>query len=661
MSDPANRQGIAQLAELQARLAAIVSSSDDAIVSKDLNGIVQSWNEGAMRIFGYTAEEMIGQPILRLIPADRPGEEDRILERLRRGERVDHFETVRVRKDGRRIHVSVTISPVRDAAGRVIGASKVARDITERTQVNERIRESEGRLRALVDTAVDGILTVDERGTVGSFNPAAQRMFGYEPSEIVGRNVNQLIPGGIDDGGSVVSEHPHASNSATVGVAREVLGRRKDGSSFPLDLAVSELELGNRCLFTAIVRDITERKRAEEERERLLQSERAARSEAERASRLKDEFLATVSHELRTPLNAIYGWSQLLKRKQVKDEELLEGLEVIARNAKVQTQLVEDLLDMSRIVSGKLRLDIQSVDLTDVIDAAVRTILPAAQAKEIMLQKIIDPAAGLVSGDPNRLQQVIWNLLSNAVKFTSKGGSVQVLLERINSHVKLRVSDSGQGVAPEFLPHLFERFQQADATTTRRHGGLGLGLAIVKHLVELHGGTVGVSSAGLNQGTTFTICLPVRAALLLEAPEDVPRQFARPPAVRAVSLAGIRVLVVDDEVDAQRLVARILEEHGASVVTAGSVEEALAALRRQRPDVLLSDIGMPEVDGYSFLKRVRELPLEEGGAVQAVALTAFARSEDRTRALLEGFLMHLPKPVEPAELVTVVAKAAQRV
>lgn len=519
---------------MQAHLAAIVASSDDAIVSKNLNGIVQTWNQAAARIFGYTAEEMIGQPIARLLPPDRPDEERQILERLRRGERVDHFETVRRHKDGHLLDISVTISPIRDRDGTIIGASKIARDITA---------------------------------------------------------------------------------------------------------------------FKALIR----------EREALFYREQAARQEAERLNRIKDEFLATLSHELRTPLNAILGWAQLLRSKLPNPDHLEQGLETIDRNARAQTRLIEDLLDISRVISGKMRLDVQRVDLQTVISAAIESVRPAAENKNVRLLQIIDPKAGPITGDPARLQQVIWNLLTNAVKFTPKGGSVQVFLQRINSHVEITVADTGQGIPPEFLPRLFTRFAQADSSTTRQHTGLGLGLAIVRHLVELHGGRVHASSPGEGKGATFTVALPLAAVY----DSRVPAEAAHPTTDRheaantgprpKVNLHGVKVLVVDDERDARDLIKHILEMSGGTVMTAGSAREAIEVFQRERPDVLLSDVGMPEEDGYQLIRQVRALPRNAGGGVPAVAFTAFARAEDRRQALMAGFQFHLAKPVEALELLTVVA------
>jgi PAS domain S-box-containing protein len=530
------------------RLAAIVDNSDDAIVGKDLNSIITSWNHGAQRIFGYSAEEMIGTSIKRLIPADRQQEEDEILARLRRGERFDHFETIRVTKDGRQLHVSLTISPIKDASGTVVGASKIARDITDRKQADAALRE-------------------------------AQKV-------------------------------AEAANA---------------------------------------------------EKARLLQSERLARAEAERASRMKDEFLATLSHELRTPLNAVLGWSTILQGRENPDPQMIQGLDAIDRNARIQAQIIDDLLDMSRIISGKVRLDVQPLDLPAIVVEAVETMRTSASAKGVRLQSVIDPLNATVLGDPNRLQQVFWNLLSNAIKFTPKGGRVQVLLQRVNSDVDVSVIDTGEGVPPDFLPYIFNRFQQVDASTTRRYGGLGLGLAIVKTLVELHGGTVQAKSGGIGKGATFIVRLPL--TVFHPPPDEEEREHPRsragePSIAPAISLDGVRVLAIDDDADARGLLRVMLEQAGATAHLAGSAQEGLEQLLRQPVDVVICDIGMPEVDGYSFIRDVRKLRDREKSEVAAVALTAYARLQDRMEAMRAGFQNHLPKPVEPSELLAVVQSLA---
>jgi PAS domain S-box-containing protein len=530
------------------RLAAIVDSSDDAIIGKDLNSIITSWNQGAERIFGYSAEEMIGTSIMRLIPPERQGEEEEILSYLKRGERFEHFETVRTTKEGRHLHVSLTISPIKDANGRVVGASKIARDITDRKLSEEALREAQKAAEA-----------------------------------------------------------------------------------------------------------------AKADRERLLESERAARSEAERASYMKDEFLATLSHELRTPLNAVLGWATALRAGHFPTEELEQGLETIERNARVQAQIIEDLLDMSRIISGKVRLDVQRVDLPAVVAAAIDTVRASASAKGVRLQTIIDPLNAPVTGDPNRLQQVFWNLLSNAIKFTPKGGRVQALLERVDSHVEVSIIDTGEGISPEFLPYVFDRFKQADASTTRRHGGLGLGLAIVKQLVELHGGSVRVKSSGTGKGASFIVSLPMTVLHPLQEPWERGHPQSKPrdlPSVPAISLNNVSVLVIDDELDARNLLKLLLESAGAVVYLAPSAEQGMEHLLTKSVDVLICDIGMPDVDGYSLMRRIRALGDGQKSEVAAVALTAYARLEDRTEAMSAGFQNHLPKPVEPAELLAVVHSLA---
>jgi PAS domain S-box-containing protein len=523
--------------ELRNRIAAIVASSDDAIISKSLEGVILTWNRGAEQMFGYLAEEAIGQPITIIIPVDRADEEVGILQRLRKGERIDHFQTIRRRKDGALIDISLTVSPVYDANGKVIGASKFARNITSQKRAEAALQ------------------------------------------------------------------------------------------------------------------------RAEVEREELLGAERAARGEAERLGRMKDEFLATLSHELRTPLNTILGWSTLLRRLKPGSPDHIKGLETIERNARAQAQIIGDLLEMSRIISGKIQLDVQSVNLSEIIEASLEVIRPSVEVKKIRVRKLLDAKIGRIRGDYNRLQQILWNLLTNAAKFTPSNGRIDVVLERVNSHIEISVEDSGIGIRPEFLPFVFDRFRQADPSTTRTHGGLGLGLSIVKHLVELHGGSVRVKSPGEGKGTTFVVALPISVIrthdeLLTELTsfEDIDVTTVALP-----QLGGAKALVVDDEPDARYLIARIIEESGGSVVTAGSAEEALQRLRVERVDIVISDIGMPNMDGYHLIQKIRKLEQASVAKIAAIALTAYARGDDRQRALLMGYQMHLAKPVDPRELIAGIA------
>jgi CheY-like chemotaxis protein len=411
------------------------------------------------------------------------------------------------------------------------------------------------------------------------------------------------------------------------------------------------------------MRDFTERKQAEDERNQLLAREQEARAAAEAANRLKDEFLATLSHELRSPLNAMLGWTRLLNSRKFDEATTTRALQTIERSAKSQAQLVEDLLDVSRIIQGKLRLNVRPVELVSVIEAAIETVRPAAQAKEISLQSVLDPSAGPVAGDFDRLQQVVWNLLSNAIKFTPKQGCTQVRLERVNSHVEIIITDTGKGIDSEFVPYVFERFRQADSSSTRVYSGLGLGLAIVRQLVELHGGTVRAESEGEGKGATFTVKLPLIPIRVERHPServhptvDLGVPFDNPPALK-----GVRVLLVDDEADSREFLVAALEECEAKVFGVASASSALEAVSQFKPDVLVSDIGMPLEDGYSLIRKLRQLSAEQGGEIPAIALTAYARAEDRMKAIAAGFQMHISKPVEPAELVTVVASLARHI
>ena len=659
------------LAEIAARqLAAIVASSNDAIIGKNLNSIITSWNDGAERIFGYKAEEMIGTSIMRLIPPDRQDEEQEILARLRRGERFDHFETIRLAKDGRKLNVSIAVSPIKDPTGRVVGASKVARDITERKNAEERERQllaetatANSKFRAFFEQGplLAGIMALD--GSVIEVNRLSLETSGYTKEEVVGKPFWGCPWWRPSE--ALMQEIKSAVAQAVAGEKfdAELPYFVADGSQRMVRLIVLPIkDETDRVVFLASTgSDITDLKRAESQRDDLLQAERAARTAAERASLLKDEFLATLSHELRSPLNGILGWSQIMQKDKANTEIIAQGLEVIERSARAQAEIIEDLLDMSRIISGKVRLDVQRIDLSSAVQAAVETARPAAEAKGVRLQAVIDPLNGLwVSGDVNRLQQVLWNLLSNAVKFTPRGGRVQVLLERIDSHLEISVIDTGEGIKPEFLPYVFDRFRQADASTTRRHGGLGLGLSIVRQLVELHGGSVAVKSNGPGHGSTFIVSLPltvVHGYPETEAERRHPRTASTGVTSVAVEIKGVRVLVVDDEMDARALLKRMLEDCQAVVTVAQSADEAIELLRSAKFDVLVSDIGMPGEDGYSLIKRVRSLGAAVGGDIPAIALTAYARGEDRIRAVAAGFQMHIAKPVETVELITMIAGA----
>jgi PAS domain S-box-containing protein len=511
--------------EEHAHLAAIVASSNDAIIAMTLEGVITSWNAAAERIFGYTAAEAVGRHLALIVPPDRVDEEQRLLSQLAEGKRIDNFETVRVRKDQHRIRVSLTVSPVRDASGRLIGASKISRDVTEREQ--------------------------------------------------------------------------------------------------------------------------------------MLARERAARARSEEAGRLKDEFLATISHELRTPLNAILGWAHVLRRTERSDPRERHAVEVIERNARAQARVIDDLLDVSRIITGKMRLDVQPLMPATAIEAALESLQPMAETKGVRVHSVLDSHAGPVSGDLARLQQVVWNLVSNGIKFTPRGGRVEVRLERVDSSVEIVVSDTGEGITPDFLPHVFDRFRQSDATIARRTSGLGLGLAIVRQLVELHAGNVSAESTGKGHGSTFTVRLPLRPVRSVHEPAGATELSTQSNVGRMPDLHGVRVLVVDDEADTRELLREVLEHCGAEVEDAPSAEEGMEVVKAWAPSVIVSDIGMPGEDGYEFIRRVREWERGSGVRIPAVALTAYARSEDRIRALLAGYQVHVAKPIEPMEFALVVAGAIQ--
>jgi PAS domain S-box-containing protein len=525
----------------------------------------------------------------------------------------------------------------------------------------EELAHSLSMMSATLESTTDGILVTDESGQVTGFNQKFVEMWQIPQDALQSREHQKLM-----DVTSRKFRDPKKFRARIDGIYVT-----SPPQSFDLletiDGRVFERYSQIQCIDQRNVgrvwsfRDITERKQAEAERERLLVSEKEARERAERETRMKDEFLATLSHELRTPLSAILGWANVLRATD-KPEEIAEGLQVIERNARAQTQIIEDLLDMSRIISGNARLDVQQVDLVPVIKSALESVKPMAAGRGIKLTSVLDPLAGPISGDPARLQQILWNLLTNGLKFTPKGGRVQVVLERVDSHIEISVNDTGQGITPEFLPQVFDRFRQADATTTRQHRGLGLGLAIVKNLAELHGGSVRAKSGGLNQGSTFTILLPLAIAKIDSEPDRRhPRgQDSGGLPQENPDLRGLRILAVDDEADARQLVKRILSSCGATVETAASAADALEWLKMNKPDVLITDIGMPGEDGYAVIRKVRQLGVEDGGNIPAIALTAFARSEDRRRAILSGFQMHMAKPIEPSELVAMVASLAGR-
>jgi len=660
----ARKRAEAELDESREQLETVFNNATVSLFVMDERQHCTYMNPAAEELTGFKLAGVQGRPLHYFVHHTRPDGtpyplEECPIDRAFPQNNQEQGEDVFVHSDGHFYPVAFTASPVR-TGGRTVGTIIEVRGIAEekrrqeeRERLHGQLEWERSRLADLFTRAPAFIATV--RGPAHVFemvNPAYLQLVGHR--DVIGKPVREALPELEGQGffqlldGVLRTGEPYVGREMTIHVEREPGAAPEERFVDFVYQPIFEADGTVSGIFGHGV-DITEQV--------------SARKQTEEASRLKDEFLATVSHELRTPLTAVLGWSHLLRSGQLKGGDAERALETIERNARAQAQLIEDLLDVSRIVTGNLRLDVRPVEPASFIDPAVEALRPAAEAKGVRLQKVIDTGLSTVAGDPARLQQVVWNLLSNAVKFTPKGGRVQVRLERVDSHVEIAVSDTGAGIDPEFLPHVFERFRQADQKTTRAHGGLGLGLAIVRHLVELHGGTIDAESGGEGHGATFTVRLPVAPLHQREEEGERVHPAARntlPPYECPERLDGLRVLVVDDEPDARELLKVGLGQCGAQVTAASSAREALEALARVSPDVLISDIGMPGEDGYELIRRVRALPAGEGGEVPAVALTAYARIEDRMRALRAGYQMHVAKPVELAELVAVMLSLLRR-
>jgi PAS domain S-box-containing protein len=635
-----------QVSQGAAFMQAVLESTRDAILICNAEGIVTNWNYAAEELFGYSAREVVGQRFVILSASNRLDEERSLLDRIRRGEAVSDYQTQRRRKDGQLIEVYLSVTPVLDETGKLLGGIHVSRPYSKRTQLDPQML-----LAAVFESADDAIATKDLNGIVTSWNRGAERMFGYEAAEMIGKPISLLIP----------SDHPDEEPSILRRIRSgqpvdhyETKRLTRDGRIIDISLTVSPIRDSQGKIVGAskIARDITEKKRIEER-------EREAKQRAEALSRSKDEFIATVSHELRTPMTAILGWVRMLASGQLKLDAQKKALEVIERNARSQAQLIEDLLDMSRIISGKLKLTMTQVDLSTIIAAVVESHRPTAEVKSIRVRMSIDSAVKSVVGDEERLRQVLWNLLSNALKFTaSGGGQVQVSLDQVGSFARISVIDNGIGIKPEFLPYVFDRFSQADSSITRFHGGLGMGLSIVKSIVEHHGGQVSVSSAGEGKGAAFTVTLPLVTASRREEEFVSAEALLDEPLMYSRDLVGLKLLVVDDEPDTCEMLSFLLERCGAEVRTARSAIEALEQLKTWSPNVLICDIGMPAIDGYELIRRIRSDETLRNSHIPAVALTALTRIEDRVKALSAGYQMHVAKPIEPVELVSMIASVA---
>ncbi|HXG64029.1 MAG TPA: ATP-binding protein [Blastocatellia bacterium] len=681
------------------RIVALTAS--DAIISIDQHSVILYVNPAAEKIFGHTAEEMLGQSLTMLMPEYLRHLHRAGLNRyLQTGERHISWQGVELpglHKSGAEIPLEVSFGEfvrggqhfftgvIRDitqrkrAGSRLAAQHAVARILAESARINEAAHQILQAICECLNWDVGALWLVDEGHEllrcIDTWHAANVEVAEFEAASLQRTfSRGEGLPGRVWAMGHPLwlmniqadDNFPRAPIAAKVGLhgafsfpillGGEVFGvmeffarEAKDPDN---DLTAMMAAIGSQ------VGQFIERRQAEQERDQLLIREQAARAEAEAANRLKDEFLATISHELRTPLTAILGWARMLRTGNLDQGASAQAVEVIERNAKLQAQLIDDLLDVSRIITGKLLLETQPVDLPAIIQAALDTVRPAADAKQINIETAIDPAAGPVAGDRNRLQQVVWNLLSNSIKFTPHGGRIEVHLERADSQVEIRVSDTGKGIAPEFLPYVFDRFRQADTSFTRSSGGLGLGLAIVRHLVEMHGGAVHAESAGEGQGATFTVSLPLLVGRVM--PVEAPGAQAALSNDCLPELEGLRVLVVDDEPDTLELIRRLLSGCGAEVRTASSAVEALEELDSWGAEIMVADIGMPGEDGYSLIAKLRAREAERGGRIPAIALTAFARSEDRIRSLTAGYQVHLAKPVDLTELAMMIASLSGR-
>jgi PAS domain S-box-containing protein len=640
---PRKASGLARISELDAQT--IFANAPDPVFVSDLQGKILQANDAVSKLLGLRQDEVLEQSVSRFLAPEEVQEfMGALYEVVERG--VTRNVLLHPRSaTGEVIPTSLNASALRDSDGHVIGASGILRDMRE-------LDKARAYAESLIKNAPDPVFVSDLQGKILQANNAVYELLGFRTDEVIEQSLSRFL--NADETAEFMAALREVVERGATRNAR-LTPRSASGEVIPTILNASALRAADGQVIGAI--GILHDMRAYERVVRDLEESRRALGEANRA---KDQFLAVLSHELRTPLHAILGWIRLVRDGVLPEGGTTKALEVVERNAKVQAQLIEDLLDISRIIAGKLRLEVRPVDPARVIEASIDAVESLAEAKDIRLEAMLDPSTGPVSADPNRLQQVVWNLLSNAIKFTPRGGRVTVTLASTNGCVRIIVSDTGQGVEPEFLPYIFDHFHQAESPTARKHGGLGLGLAIVRHIVALHGGTAKAESPGPGQGTTITVELP----RLGQAPEALGAERstavgAAAAALRDDTLREVHVLLVEDEADARELLVTVLGRCGAKVTAVGSTREALQQLEAGRPDVLVSDIGLPGEDGYVLMRTIRSMKAERAASIPAVALTAYAGIEDRQRALQAGYHLHVPKPVEPAELVVLVANLAR--
>ena len=638
----------------------VSSVRDYAIFMLDPDGNVATWNLGAQAIKGYKPEEIIGRHFSTFYPEDAKDKPARELAIAREKGSVED-EGWRIRKDGSRFWANVVITAVYDAHGELRGFGKVTRDMTERREAEETLRQNTEIFQLLVSSVRDyAIFMLDPEGHITTWNAGAQKIKGYRPEEIIGQHFSKFYP--PEDLDKPPRELAIAREQGSV--EDEGWRVRKDGSRFWANVVITAVfdRRGKLRGFAKVTRDMTDRKEAEETRQALLlQREARLQAEEERrraedsyriaqeANRAKDEFLMTLSHELRTPMTAILGWARMLPAMSPSDPMFREAVSAIASGAQLQARLIDDILDVSRIVSGKMRLAPDTVEIARLITNAVDSVNATAAAKDITITTALSPALGMIVADPTRVQQVIWNLAANAVKFTPRGGSVQVSARRTPTHVEISVTDDGEGIDPQFLPHIFEPFRQAESPQTRVHGGLGLGLSIVRYIVEAHGGGVSAESAGKGQGATFTVTLPIR----VQSSEVEAEPPAVEPFAQAGRLRGLRILLVEDEIESQKMIATVLRTAGAEVTALDSAAAALEAIEANRPDLVVTDIAMPEMDGYAFSRALRS---RYGSELKILGLSAFPPKKEEA----DGFNSYLTKPIDPFRLIDEVARVVPR-
>ena len=640
----------------------MIDASVDGMFAFDRDFRLVAWNRAMERISGVARGEVLGKSSLDVFPFLREATENHHLSSALEG-KESTSESHPYGPSGTGVFES-HYSPLLDDKNNVVGGIAVITDVAARKHAEEATHAAYQQLAFHVESSPLAVVEWDSDFRVARWSASAERLFGWKADDVIGKHVNEWRFVFADDVDAVAL----VTNRQREGVEVQGILRNRnytrEGAVLFCEWYNSVLrdDRGKLVSVLSLVLDVTARQRAEDEKAALLVRERDARRHAEEADRLKDEFLATLSHELRTPLTSILGWASMIRSGEVEGSNAARAIETIERNARSQARLIDDLLDVSRIITGNLRLDLHPLNLAPIVEAALDALRPTADVKGIQLHTRFFPGDCLVKGDTNRLRQVIWNLLSNAIKFTQRGGSVNIELHCVDFTARLTVRDTGEGISAEFLPYVFDRFRQAEGSISRKQGGLGLGLAVVRHLVELHGGTISAESEGLGKGSSFTVDLPLAQerrdpARAEERRREVERRHSRSGVVR---LDGVHVLLVEDDDDSRKLLGTMLKRYGARVTSTKSAKEALSVFDNELPDVMISDIGMPDEDGYELIRKLRSTPPDRGGLTPAIALTGYASRKDQERALAAGYQKHMAKPIEQADMITAIASMVGR-